>query len=72
MKHIPQQRNALDKALSLDYSITSVCSQLSHSGDSVYRAEMIAATLPSKPLPDTSHGAAAKKRRQQKVLSQVI
>ena len=71
MKHIPQQRNAIEKALSLDYSITSVPSQFSHSGDSVYRPEMIAATLPTKPLQDMSHQAAAKKGQQQKVHIQV-
>ena len=60
MKHIPQQKNALEKALSLDCSIASVHSQLPHSGDSIYRAEMIAATLPSKPLPNMSHPASAK------------
>lgn len=64
MKHIPQQRNALEKALSLDYNITSVCSQLSHSGDSVHMAEMRAATLPTRPLQDIGHWAAAKKKWQ--------
>lgn len=63
MKHIPQQRHALEKASSLDDSITSVRPQLSHSGDSVHMAEMRAATLPTRPLQDIRHWAAAKKKK---------
>jgi hypothetical protein len=45
MKHIPQNKAALEKAFALDYRIVSVHKQLSHSGNSTYRAAMVTATL---------------------------
>lgn len=64
IKHIPQKKNALEKkALSLDYSRASTYSQCLHSGDSIYRVEMIAATVPSKFLQNMSHPASAKSEK---------